>query len=169
MTRTSHEMELTLPDHNSTRICEMPQRIDVSKLKYTGRVPNRFGTELSEPKVSECQEQKFFINRIITTVSFPNTTVQSLEFQSSSPPLECPYSMSLARPGFRRIHKMLSFPFRFPCFPFQYACYIDGMEKAYSQLHSYLYMSISFSFPLLSLTLSFPFLVLFSFPFQYAF
>ena len=39
-----------------------------------GRVPNRFGTELSEPKVSECQEPKFFINRIITTVNFPNTT-----------------------------------------------------------------------------------------------
>ena len=106
----------------------------------SGTVPNRFGTELSEPKVSECQELKFFIKRTITTVNFPNTnttepkrktnrsalfrcgvfqTVQSLEFQSSNPPLECPYSMSLARPGFRRIHKLLSVPF--PCFPFQYA------------------------------------------------
>ena len=85
-------------------------------------------------------------------------TVQSLEFQSSSPPLECPYSMSLARPGFRRIHKMLSFPFPFPCFPFQYAYNIDGMEKAYSLIaflpvHVH-FLFLSFAFP--DIVLSFP-------------
>lgn len=33
-------------------------------LLSSGRVPNRFGTELSEPKVCECQAPKLFMNRM---------------------------------------------------------------------------------------------------------
>ena len=43
-------------------------------LAIPGRVPNRFGTVRSEPKPRECQAPKIFINRIITTVNFPNTS-----------------------------------------------------------------------------------------------
>ena len=107
---------------------------------------NFSSTESLQPSIFQTQpnrKEKRTV-QLCSAVTFFQT-VQSLEFESSSPPLECPYSMSLARPGFRRINKMLSFPFPF---------HID-------KLYSYLSMSISFSFPLLSPTLSFPFLVLF--------
>ena len=65
--------------------------------------------------------------------------------------------MSLAQPGFRRIHKMRSFPFPFSLLSFP-ICFLDGMEKAYSQiafLPVYLhFLFLSFAFP--DMVLSFP-------------
>ena len=138
--------------------------------RKSANVKNRnvSSTESLQPSIFQTQPNRKEKRTIplCSAVTFFQT-VQSLEFQSSSPPLECPYSMSLARPGFRRIHKMFSFPFPFPCFPFQYASQ-TAWKRHIHKLHSYLSMSMSFSFPLLSLTLSFsfPFLsnMLFSLP-----
>ena len=98
-----------------------------------------------------------------------------VEFQSTCLPVECPYSMSLARPGFMSIHKLfpflsLSFSCPVACFPI---CILDGMEKAFSQITCPPFpcpCPFSFlCFPFLPCPfLSLPFTFCKGFPFQYA-
>ena len=64
--------------------------MDIDRITTAGRVPNRFGTVCSEPKPRECQEPKFFINRIITTVNYPITTEPEKITNRNSPLLRDP-------------------------------------------------------------------------------
>ena len=103
------------------------------------KVPNRFGTELSETKVSECQEHKIFMNRIDNSHFSKHNRAEKknepfgpvprsinkalcdvflrlskvLEFQSSSRSAHRnDHTACYWRgPGFRRIHKLFSCPF----------------------------------------------------------
>ena len=155
-------------------------------VSLSGRVPYRFGTGterwrrsrteiVHEPNVSndQCSKHNRTERKTNRSALFRGQISKALcdvflrlskvlEFQSSSPPVECPYSISLARPGFRHIHKLMSFPFLVLFLSISLLsspiCVLDCLEKAYSQIA---FLPFPFPFPFF---LCFPFLVL-SFPF----